>query len=400
MTPRRNVPILMATVAAMLVARLTWSRLLPTYYATLGATERQIGTAFTLFSAAFALFQLLGGLLADRIGRKPVAVLPIFGVAVSVAWMARATDWRSLLVGHVSLAVFASLQSPGFTALLAESVPPEERGRAFGAVSLASRVANAAGPAIGAWLLTFFVLPTLLWITVAVGVVVSLVRLLLLEETLHRVPTTSPEGPPPAPSSPSRSVFLSFLLIGALYTLLFNLLFGGPFIALHARQAMGLDDRGLNLLFALGDGAAIFAAPLAGWLGDRIGHRRMMAGAGIGMSLGLLAWSLLPPGPLGALCFVLAAVCGPAAAIAYNTLLTGTVGPARRGAFVGLMGTLTGLLGSPAGRIGAELRAWAGPVGPFWASLGVAAALALVLGLSRIARPPSGGRRGEVQGRG
>lgn len=384
MTPRRNVPILMATVAAMLVARLTWGRLLPTYYATLGATERQIGTAFTLFSAAFALFQLLGGLLADRIGRKPVAVLPIFGVAVSVAWMARAGDWRALLVGHVALAVFASAQSPGFTALLAESVPPEERGRAFGAVSFASRLANAAGPALGAWLLAFYSLPTLLWITVAVGIVVSLVRLLLIQETLHQAPQESPGGlDDGSPSSPSRSVFLGFLLIGALYTLLFNLLFGGPFIALHARQAMGLDDRGLNLLFALGDGVAVLSAPLAGWLGDRVGHRRMMAVAGGVMGLGVLGWALLPPGPLGTLCFVLAAASTPAASIAYSALLTGAVGPARRGAFVGLMGTLTGLLGSPAGRIGAELRVWAGPAAPFWAGLATAAVLALVLSLER-----------------
>jgi len=384
MPPRRNVPILMATVAAMLVTRLTWGRLLPTYYATLGATERQIGTAFTLFSAAFALFQLLGGLIADRIGRKPVAVLPIFGVVVSVAWMARAEDWRALLVGHVALAVFASAQSPGFTALLAESVPPEERGRAFGAVSFASRLANAAGPALGAWLLAFYSLPTLLWITVVVGAVVSLVRLLLLQETLHQTPQEPPAGlDGGSPSSPSPSVFLGFLLIGALYTLLFNLLFGGPFIALHARQAMGLNDRELNLLFALGDGVAVLSAPLAGWLGDRVGHRRMIAIAGGVMGLGILGWALLPPGSLGTLCFVLAAAAAPAASIAYSALLTGAVGPARRGAFVGLMGTLTGLLGSPAGRVGAELQVWAGPAAPFWAGLATAATLALVLSLER-----------------
>jgi len=101
------------------------------------------------------------------------------------------------------------------------------------------------------------------------------------------------------------------------------------------------------------------------------------------MGLGVLGWALLPPGPLGTLCFVLAAASTPAASIAYSALLTGAVGPARRGAFVGLMGTLTGLLGSPAGRIGAELRVWAGPAGPFWAGLATAAVLALVLSLER-----------------
>jgi len=379
--PRRNVPILMVTVAAMLVARLTWSRLLPTYYADLGATERQIGTAFTLFSAAFAMFQLIGGLLADRIGRKPVAVLPIFGVAAAVAWMAHAKDWQALLVGHVALAVFASAQSPGFTALLAESVPPQERGRAFGAVALASRVANAAGPALGAWLLTFAPLPSLLWLTVGVGIAVSIARLFLLRETFPTEQTSGeqPHSSPVLPSLPPWSTLSVFLLIGLLYTLLFNLLTGGPFIALHARGDLGMDGRAINMLFALGNGAAILSAPVAGWLGDRVGHRRMMAAAGVVMGGGVLAWSLLPPGPAGILGFALATAAGPAASIAYNALLTGAVGSARRGAFVGLMGTLTGLLGSPASRIGAELRTGLGPSAPFWAALVVAGLLALAL---------------------
>jgi len=375
---RRNVPVLALTVIAMLVARLTWSRLLPTYYADLGASDAQIGTAFSLLAAAFALFQLIGGLLADRVGRKPVTVLPIFGVVVAVAGMARVGNWQQLLAAHLSLAAFASVQSPGFTALLAESVPAGERGRAFGMVTVASRIASAAGPALGAWLLTLTALPTLLWGTVAVGVVVSLARLSLLRETLGTAGSSAPLSA--AWGEVDWGTAARFLVVGTLYTLFFNLLLGGPFIALHAHQIRGLDNVRLNLLFAVGDGAAILSAPLAGWLGDRVGHRRMLAAAVLVMGGGLLAWALLPGGWAATLCFVLATGAGPAASIAYNALLTGVVEGRRRGSFVGLMGTLTGLLGSPASRVGAELRVWGGSSGPFWAALGLAGLLVLALG--------------------
>ncbi len=374
---RRNVPVLALTVTAMLGARLTWERLLPTHYADLGASDTQIGTAFSLFAAAFALFQLLGGLLADRVGRKPVAVLPVFGVVVAVAGMAGAGSWQQLLVGHLALAAFASLQSPGFNALLAESVPPEERGRAFGTVSFGSQIASAAGPALGAWLLTFTRLPALLWSTVTVGILVSLVRLILLRETLRPVP--SPTLSPVAGQAAGRRTAARFLLIGTLYALFLNLLHGGPFIALHARQVLGLDNVRLNLLFALGSGSAILSAPLAGWLGDRMGHRRMLAAAGLIMGGGLLAWALLPTGWFSTACFVLSTGAGPAASIAYSALLMGAVEDRRRGAFVGLMGTLAGLLGSPAGRIGAELRVWGGSPAPFCAALALAGLLAAAL---------------------
>lgn len=375
---RRNVPVLALTVAAMLTARLTWDRLMPAYYAELGADTIQIGTAFSLFAAALALFQLVGGILADRVGRKPVAVLPIFGVGLAVAWMARASGWQDLLAGHLGLAVFASAQSPAFTTLVAESVPASERGRAFGTIALASRVANAVGPALGAWLLLSLAeLPDLLWGTVAVGVGVSLARLFLVRETGGSDRLAVPPGI--AWRDVEWGTLLRFLLLGTLYAVLLNLLLGGPFITLHARQTLGLDNVRINLLFALGDGAAVLTALLAGRLGDRVGHRWMLAGAGLVLAGGMLAWVLLPAGGGGIACYVVATAAGPAAAIAYSALLTGAVGGRRRGMFVGLMGTISGLLGSPASRIGAGLRAWGGDAAPFWTALAMAALMALAL---------------------
>jgi MFS family permease len=376
----------------MVASRLTWARLLPIHYASLGANDAQIGTAFSLAAAALALFQLLGGVLADRIGRKPVAVLPIFGVGLAVAWMARSGDWRELLAGHLILAAFAATQSPGFTTLLAESVPIEERGRAFGLISVASHFANAAGPALGAWLLTFTTLPSLLWGTAGVGVAVSLSRLLLLRETLEKSSRSTPRGWREA----NWRAVGPFLIVGALYVTFNNLLRGGPFISLHARQALGLDDVQLNLLFAAGDGVAIGAALAGGWMADRLGHRFAFT-LGIAIqATGILAWSLLPPATASVGFFLLGMSGGPIAYVTYRALLTGAVESRQRGAFVGLVGVLTGLLGSPASRVGAELRAWFGSSAPFWAALGLAGALALILAMDarccRKSGPANGGR--------
>lgn len=377
MNLRRNVPVLAITVFAIFGSRLIWERLLPNYYAELGATDAQIGTAFSLVAASLALFQLIGGLLADRVGRKPVAVLPIFGVTVAVAWMARAPTWGSLLAGHLGLAAFASVQTPGFTSLLAESVPAEERGRAFSSVTFAARLAGAAGPAVGAWLLPVLgTFPALLWITVGVGAVGSLTRLALLRET-------GPESRLPGQTTLAwRQMDWGpagrFLLIGTVYTALGNLLLTGPFIALHASQSLGLDEVQLNTLFAAGSVAAIVTAAVGGWLADRVGQRPTLVLGVVMQALGTLAWALLPPGPAASACFVLAAAGAPVANISYSALLAGVVGSQRRGAFIGLVGMLTGLLSAPAGRVGAELRAWGGSVAPFWGAL----ALSVLLGLA------------------
>lgn len=384
MPPRRNLVILSLTVVALLTARLTWDRLLPNYYISLGATDTQVGTAFSLFSAVIALFQLAGGLLSDRIGRKPVAVLPILGLVGVFFLMGTARDWRGLLVGHLGLAMLASIQGPGFRSLLAESVTIQERGRAFGVLAVASGIAMAAGPALGAVLLPLVGgrIAVLMVGAGGVAVVVTIVRVLLLRETLDRKEKTAP---PQRASHERRWRGAWLLLTGGLFAILVNLLFAGPFITLHAGQALGLEDAQINWLFAAGNTAGILAALAGGWLADRIGPRPTLS---LGVALqagGTLAWALLPPGRLASACFVLATVGGPLASVSYSALLTGVVEGRRRGSFVGLAGTLTGLVGSPAGRVGAELRALAGTTAPFWAALVVAALipLSLIVGARR-----------------
>jgi MFS family permease len=374
----------------MLTARLTWDRLLPTYYGDLGATDQQIGTAFSLFAAIMALFQFVGGLLADRVGRKPVAVLPILGLVGIFFWMAAVGSWQQLIVAHMAFATLASIQSPGFSALLAESVPAKERGRAFGIVSTGGRVARAAGPALGAVLLAFAPLPTLLRWTAVVAIGVTVVRLFLLRETME-----APSSPRPAHLRMDRSqrrFALRFLAIGGLFAAFTNLLFSGPFLTLHADQALALSDSQINSLFALGNLAGIGAALGGRWLADQLGRRPSMI---IGVALqaaGILAWSVLPPGLPATACFVVATAGGPVAHVAYNAILTGVIEGRRRGAFLGLMGTLSGLIGSPTSRIAAELRALWGTTAPFWAALILAAILALALSIEGLRRRKENGR--------
>jgi MFS family permease len=171
-----------------------------------------------------------------------------------------------------------------------------------------------------------------------------------------------------------------FIVIGAIYATVVNLLGVGPLIARHAGEEHLLDEVQLNLLLAAGNGAAILAALMGGWLTDRLGHRRAM---GLGLAVqatGILTWSLLPPSPLSIGFFVVSSAGWVVAHIAYGALLTGVTEGRARGTFVGVVGMLTGLLGSPAGRVGAGLRSL-NSSGPFWAALLLSLLLAAVLAL-------------------
>jgi MFS family permease len=67
------------------------------------------------------------------------------------------------------------------------------------------------------------------------------------------------------------------------------------------------------------------------------------------------------------------------AIIGYQTLLTQVTSRASRGAIVGLVGTVTGVIGGAAPTVGAYLRDGFGSTAPFWIALLAGLAMAMVL---------------------
>ena len=91
-----------------------------------------IGLLATIQNTSRILFQLPGGIIADRIGRKKVIV---FGTGLRVLapiLLLLAKRWVWVIPGIVLNSV-ASLYGPAFNAIIAESLPQERRGTAFGA---------------------------------------------------------------------------------------------------------------------------------------------------------------------------------------------------------------------------------------------------------------------------
>jgi predicted MFS family arabinose efflux permease len=71
----------------------------------LGLTVAQIGTIAAVYTWAFAIFQLFGGALLDRLGARKVLPLSIALVTVGVLIFARAQSYETLLLSQLVLAL-------------------------------------------------------------------------------------------------------------------------------------------------------------------------------------------------------------------------------------------------------------------------------------------------------
>ncbi|MFL6128030.1 MAG: MFS transporter [Mycobacteriales bacterium] len=113
------------------------------------------GLQWTLngYTLTLAAFILLGGSLADRLGRRRMFVLGTAWFAVASALCGLAPNIDVLVAARALQGVGGALLTPGSLAIIMASFVPADRGRAIGAWSGLGGIAAAAGPFLGGWLI-------------------------------------------------------------------------------------------------------------------------------------------------------------------------------------------------------------------------------------------------------
>lgn len=154
--PRRwwgLVVIALAQLAVLLEAT-TFSMAIPAVQADLGAAAGDVERMFTAYTLAFGGLLLVGGHLADRIGRKPVLVAGLIGSVLASALAGSAGDPDMLVWARVLHGVAGALLTSSALALVVTGFTgPKERVKAFGIYAVIAGGGTALGMIAGGWLL-------------------------------------------------------------------------------------------------------------------------------------------------------------------------------------------------------------------------------------------------------
>jgi MFS family permease len=252
--------------------------LLPVFLtAVLGAGPAVLGVIEGVAESTASLLKLVSGIMSDRVADRKRLVLSGYGISsFARPFIAAATGPLAVLVIRFADRVGKGIRTSPRDALIADSVDPSIRGKAYGFHRSMDHAGAIAGPLVASALLAFFVsnMRTVFWLAAIPGILAVVLIAFKVKEVERR-------------RGPSNGTFLGLFPRGRLrgyILILFIFTLGNSsdaFLLLRAGR-LGVSPVVIPLLWAYFHVVKMFSTMPFGALSDRIGRRKIiMAGWGV-----------------------------------------------------------------------------------------------------------------------
>ncbi|WP_420788848.1 MFS transporter [Shewanella algae] len=156
---------------------------LPEIARTLNADEAQLHNAFSCYLAGMALAMLLGGHLADRLGRKPVALCGALIFVLSSIWAATTLSITAFLFARAGQGIGAGAAYLVTFAILRDVLDDQRRAKVLSMINGITCIVPVLAPALGHLVLLYFPWPAL-FVLMALLAAAALFLCLGLQESL------------------------------------------------------------------------------------------------------------------------------------------------------------------------------------------------------------------------
>jgi ACS family D-galactonate transporter-like MFS transporter len=145
-----------------------------------------MGVLFSAFTGAYALSQIPGGWLADRVGAKKVLAAAVLWWSGFTALTGLAGSYTALALARIGLGVGEGPSFPAALRLVYNWVPRKERGRGTSIVVSGIRIGGAIALPLVVWIISFGGWRAAFFLTALLGLVWLGFWLVLVEDRPHR----------------------------------------------------------------------------------------------------------------------------------------------------------------------------------------------------------------------
>ncbi len=261
---------------------------LPAFLASLGAGPAQLGLIEGVAESVASFAKLFSGYLTDHIHRRKPVVVAGYAVANAVKpLLAIVTAWPQILLIRFTDRLAKGVRGAPRDVMVAESVPKNRLGSAYGLIQSMDSAGAIAGPLVALVLLARFGIRSVFWAAAVPGALCVLVALIGIREKRRAAPGGQPRAAVPtseklvsaaSPSAERISLPASFYFVLIAVTLFSLGNSSDMFLVLRA-QNVGIAIALAPLLGLVFNITYTLASWPAGWFSDRV-SRRLVGSAG------------------------------------------------------------------------------------------------------------------------
>ena len=158
------------------------SPILPIYAKSFQVSFAVASLAITIYAFGRLAADIPVGILADRMGRRPMMLGGCVVITTMALANANAPNFAWFLVFRFLQGVGSSMWMTSRTTLLADILRPEERGRVLGYFQAFMLIGQSAGPSFGGWVATYYGLTAPFYFYATTGLITTILTFLLIFE--------------------------------------------------------------------------------------------------------------------------------------------------------------------------------------------------------------------------
>lgn len=279
-------------VASALIENIAFGLIIPylTIYmvADLGIEETLAGVVLAGYTLSGIPGVMVGGVLADRIGRRVVLLSSLSLMSVTMMMYFFASNFVTLFLTVLADSFVGSLYMPAANAMIADVIGPEGRPRAYSTLRIAWNVGMFIGPAMGVFIVAAFSIRELFLLGAAVLACAFVLNLMLIPETRPKSAEKNEASFGGMLKVAKNRVFLSITVMTAIMWLFMSQWMS--VLQLYATVDLGLAETVPGLLFAVN---AVMVVTLQLWVTSKMELRRRSMVLMAGQLIGAFGFSLI-----------------------------------------------------------------------------------------------------------
>ena len=308
----------------------------PQLMRTMHINPAQFGVVVSAYTFAAGAMGLIASSIVDRYSRRSTFMVCYTGFLVGTLLCGLAPNYHSLVAARIATGAFGGLLGGMAMAIIGDVFPENRRGSATGSLMTGFALASIAGVPLGLYFGTKFGwhVP---FVALAIGGIPSLAITPFALPPLNAHVGKSHEHP-------IRSLIEIFSEVNHLnaFALIVMLMIGSfavfPMLSPYLVNNVGLKEEQLPWVYIAGGVLTLLTAPIVGRLADRYGKLPVYCAIAPGSAILMLVITHFPPMPIQLVVLVFGGLmmCNVGRMIAAMAMVTSSVEPRRRGAFLSM----------------------------------------------------------------